>query len=208
MRPNIQQDPLPTRWSLIERLKNPEDQDGWDTFVRMYRGLIRGVAMKAGLDEGEAEEVIQDTVLCVHQKIGQFEADPALGSFKGWLLRLTQWRIADQFRKRPQGSPLSQRTSGTTRTSTAEGVPDPQCDFETIWESEWKENLLSLALQEVKDQVDPEHFQIFDFCALRHWPVTKVAQVMRVNSGQVYLTKHRVAKLVKKKIERLQREMV
>jgi len=204
-----QTDPLPTRWSLIERLKNPEDQEGWSTFAQMYRGLIRGVAIRAGLDEVEAGEVVQDTLLSVHQKIGQFETDPALGTFKGWLLRLTQWRIADQFRKRPasSNSARDQSADGASRTSTAERVPDAMANFETIWEAEWKQNLLTLALQAVKEQVDPEQFQIFDFCALRHWPVKKVAGVMRVNVGQVYLTKHRVAKLLKQKIERLKTEL-
>jgi len=201
-------DPLPTRWSLIQRLKNPDDQEGWNTFVLMYRGLIRGVAIRAGLDEVEAGEVVQDTLLGVHQKIDQFDTDPAAGSFKGWLLRLTQWRIADQFRKRPSSSPLGQAHAedGTARTSTAERVPDVMSDFEAIWESEWKQHLLALALREIKNEVDPEQFQIFDFSALRHWPVTRVAQVMRVNVGQVYLTKHRLAKRLKQKIERLKQE--
>jgi len=35
--------------------------------------------------------------------------DPAIGSFKGWLLQITRWRIADQFRK--------------TRTRQCENVP-------------------------------------------------------------------------------------
>ena len=30
--------------------------------------------------------------------------DPKIGSFKGWLLNITRWRIADQFRKRKPGN--------------------------------------------------------------------------------------------------------
>jgi RNA polymerase sigma-70 factor (ECF subfamily) len=203
------EDPLPTRWSLIQRLKNPEDQEGWNAFFEMYQGLIFGVAMRAGLGEPEAREVVQDTLVSVHQNIGQFEADPALGSFKCWLLRLTQWRIADQFRRRPRAEPPAQGqpADATSRTSTVERIPDPHCDLEAIWETEWKQNLLSLALKLIRTKVDPEQFQIFDFYALRNWPLIKVTRVLGVNAGQVYLAKHRISKMLKHEVERLTREM-
>jgi RNA polymerase sigma-70 factor (ECF subfamily) len=202
-------DTLPTRWSLIARLKNPEDQDGWSTFAQIYGGLIRSVSLRTGLTEVESDEVLQNTLLSVHQNIQDFETDPSKGSFKGWLLHLTQWRIHDQFRKRSNHAHPHRNESSdqTSRTSTVERIPDPNCDLERIWEAEWKQNLLSLALEQVKLEVDPEHFQIFDFSALRLWPVTKVARFMQVNVGQVYLTRHRIGKLLKKKIERLSREM-
>ena len=203
-------DPLPTRWSLIERIKNPQDHESWNLFAQRYSGLIRGVSLRTGLTETEADEVVQNTLLSVHQKIDNFKADPQVGSFKGWLLRLTQWRIADQFRKRSQHPSLTRdpQSEDASRTSTAEKVPDSRCEFEALWETEWKQNLLELALQQVKAEVDPEQFQIFDFSALRHWPVARVARVMQVSAARVYVARHRVAKVLKKKIQRVSEEMV
>src|SRR6267143_6364892 len=84
---------LPTRRSLLNRLKNWDDQESWKDFFDTYWKLIYGVAIKAGLSDAEAEEVVQETVITVAKKIGDFKADPAHGSFKGWLLKITQWRI-------------------------------------------------------------------------------------------------------------------
>src|SRR5207249_11589098 len=88
---------IPTRASLLGRLKNWGDQKSWQEFFDTYWKLIYSVAIKAGLSDSEAQDVVQETVLAVAKRVGEFKADPALGSFKGWLLRITQRRIADQF---------------------------------------------------------------------------------------------------------------
>ena len=54
--------------------------------------LIYSVAIKAGLSDADAQDVGQDTVLSVAKKIGEFKSDPALGSFKGWLMLITRRR--------------------------------------------------------------------------------------------------------------------
>jgi DNA-directed RNA polymerase specialized sigma24 family protein len=94
------QDSQATRWSLLARLKNWEDQQSWCEFFDMYWRLIYSVAIKAGLTDAEAQYVVQDTVLSVAKKINDFKCDPASGSFKAWLLKLTRWRILNQLKKR------------------------------------------------------------------------------------------------------------
>src|SRR5688572_29247421 len=93
-------DPIPTRHSLLNRLKDWGDQTSWQDFFDTYSQLIYNVAIKAGLSDTEAQEVMQETVIAVARKIPEFQTDPARGSFSAWLMRLTRWRIADQLRKR------------------------------------------------------------------------------------------------------------
>ena len=77
---------LPTRWTLIERLKNWDDQESWRQFFETYWKLIYGVAIKSGLTHPEAQDVVQETVMSVCKSMQNFKADPAHGSFKAWLL--------------------------------------------------------------------------------------------------------------------------
>src|SRR5262249_49944715 len=100
-------DPLTsTRWSLISRLKDWNDQGSWQAFFNTYWKLIYSMAIKAGLSDAEAQEVVQETVITVAKKMAGFKTDPALGSFKSWLLHITHWRIVDQLRKRqPEHQP-------------------------------------------------------------------------------------------------------
>ena len=214
---------LQTRWSLIGRLKDMDDQQSWQEFFDAYWKLIYSVALKAGLSDAEAQEVVQETVISVAKKMPEFKADPAAGSFKSWLLTLTRWRIVDQARKRqakanPDGGqecPPNRQTGmsalqhgdDSARTSTVDRIPDPGLDLEAVWNAEWENNLLVAAAERVKRQVDPEQFQLFDFHVLKQWPAIKVARKLGVNLGQVYFAKYKISKLMKKEIRKLERQM-
>src|SRR5882762_11075450 len=117
---------IPTRATLLERLKDWQDQSSWQEFFDTYWKLIYGVARKAGLTDAEAQDVVQETIFSVARHMPTFKYDPAIGSFKGWLLNMTRWRIIDQFRKR--GAPGAHRPlsgTDTTRTGTVEQIMDP-----------------------------------------------------------------------------------
>ena len=84
-----------TRKSLIARLENWEDQRTWDEFYRTYWRLIYSVALKAGLREDEAWDVVQETILSIAKQSKKNIYKPEQGSFKLWLWNMTRWRIND-----------------------------------------------------------------------------------------------------------------
>src|SRR5580765_6399312 len=153
---------IPTRRSLLSRLKSWDDQASWREFFATYGRLIYCIAIKAGLTDAEAQDVVQETIIIVARKIPAFKYDPALGSFKGWLLLITRRRIEKQLKKR---MPLKTTASGwpgagkmpallsddTQRTATIERIPDPQgFDLDAAWDAEWQKNLWDAALARVK----------------------------------------------------------
>jgi RNA polymerase sigma factor (sigma-70 family) len=197
---------LATRRSLVDRLANWDDQRRWQEFFDTYWKLIYSAARQSGLTDAEAQEVVQETVITVAKNIDKLKYDPAIGSFKGWLLRITRWRIADQFRKREPGNAKPPRSAGDRQTATIERVPDSRIvDLDAVWEAEWKDNLFEAAIARVKKKVEPKQFQIFDCYVRKEWPAQKVAERLRVNVGQVYLARHRVGALLKKEIRALER---
>jgi RNA polymerase sigma-70 factor (ECF subfamily) len=200
-------DSIPTRASLLGRLKNWDDQASWEDFVQTYSRLIRGFAIQSGLTEDEAKEVEQETLLCVAKTIHQFESNPERGTFKAWLLKLTRWRIADQFCKRaPDSAQQHAPFRGLDDTPTIEKIPaDPRLD--ALWDTEWRRNILETAVARAGRRVNPKHYQIFDLYAVRKWPATKVAKEMRVSAVQVYLIHHRLLKLVRKEVEYLESKL-
>jgi RNA polymerase sigma factor (sigma-70 family) len=197
---------LATRRSLVDRLANWDDQRRWQEFFDTYWKLIYSAAQKSGLTDSEAQEVVQETVITVAKKIDKLRYDPALGSFKGWLLQITRWRIADQFRKRDSAQTQRARSDDDRQTVTIERIPDLNViDLDALWEREWQENLLGAAIARVKKKVDPKQFQIFDCYVRKEWSAQKVAAQLRVSVGQVYLARHRVSALIKKEVKNLER---
>ncbi len=214
-RTDLPRDYAATRKSLIEKLSNWEDQRTWDEFYQTYWKLIYSVACKSGLPQDEAFDVVQETVLSVAKqwKRGQ-TYDPGKGSFKTWLMNLTRWRIADQYRKKNRNPAARNQAGGTPdgdggfrgtatidRMEGLNGVDE----MDQLWEREWQQNLSEIALDRVKKKVSPKQFQIFDAYVVKGWEVQQVREQLGVSQTQVYLAKHRVSALLKKEIEALQK---
>ncbi len=197
---------LPTRRSLLDRLRNWEDQASWRDFFNTYWKFIYGVAIKSGLSDSEAEEVVQETVLSVAKKMPEFVYDPTKCSFKGWLMHVTRLRILDQLRRRqPAFQQAPAGDADSQRTATVERVPDPSAGAQqdAAWDEEWERNLVDAAMERVKLRVKAEHYQIFHLSAVKGLKTMEVARMLKVSVGQVYLVRHRLAKEVKREVARL-----
>jgi RNA polymerase sigma-70 factor (ECF subfamily) len=194
---------IPTRRTLLSRLRRNHDDDSWQEFFELYWRLIYGMAIKFGLSDAEAQDVVQETIIAVHRKIPEFRYDPEKGSFKSWLYTLTRWRILDQMRRRKAFPGMGCNCLGDDRqTPVIERIPDESANrFESLWDQEWSENLQAVALERVKRKVEPKQFQIFDLYVLKEWPARKVAQSLKASLTQVYLAKHRIAKLLNKELK-------
>jgi RNA polymerase sigma factor (sigma-70 family) len=201
-------DSLSTRSTLLERLRNLDDQASWRVFFETYWKLIYNVARKAGLSDPEAEDVVQETVISVAKKIPGFRYDPAKGSFKSWLLLITRRRINDQLR-RVYRSGL--RAAQGEETSLAiESVADPSLGpdevIEVLWEQEWRKHLLEIALVRARQQTNPKHYQAFDYCVFQNIHPAEVGRMLGLNIAQVYLAKHRIGVTLRRIIAGLEAE--
>jgi RNA polymerase sigma-70 factor (ECF subfamily) len=198
----------PTRWSLVNRLKDWDDQASWKEFFEIYWKLIYAVALKSGLGDSEAQEVVQETVITVAKKMPGFKPDPTLGSFKAWLLVITRRRIIDQLRKRPPPGRFQDkgnRPDDTARTATVDRIADPNSlELDNRWNQEWQKNLMDAAIERIKNKVSPRQFKIFYLHVIKTFPARQVADTLNVSIAQVYLAKHRVGALVKKELRYLE----
>jgi RNA polymerase sigma factor (sigma-70 family) len=198
---------IPTRSTLLSRLKNFDDDRSWRRLFDTYWKLIYGVALKAGLRDVEAQEVVQETVIAVSRNIGSFQYDRAKCSFKTWLLTVTRSRISNQFRRRRKHAPLLDNSEDESGVDRLDQLPDERGNgLARLWDEEWERNLMDAAIERVKKQVPAEQFQMFDFYVLREWPAEKVARALGVSTALVYLAKHRVGKRVQLELKQIEHE--
>ncbi len=198
-------DLLPTRRTLLSRLRDWGDGAGWEEFFNTYWRLIYQVALKAGLNEVEAQEVVQETLISVAKEMPGFRYDPARGKFKGWLLLLTRRRIADAVRKQRRADGATGKTPcERLGPELLEVVPEPGGALEQVWNQEWDRHLLSNAVANLKKRIRPEQYQLFDLYVVQQWPLRKITATLGVSAGRVYLAKHRVSALLKKEIRELE----
>ena len=200
---------LRTRPSLLLRVQQWDDTASWREFDRLYRKLIFGLARRSGLSQADAEDVTQDVLKRVAETIHTFESDPQRGTFRGWLMNLTRWRIANKFARRPledRASNRSPRDEPSTGTATINRVPD-SADSDEAWEQEWQRHLLDAASERIARRVKSRHYQAFELYVRRGWPVLRVAAELGMNPATVYLIGHRLTKQLKTEVARLREQL-
>jgi RNA polymerase sigma-70 factor (ECF subfamily) len=200
-----------TRSSLLFRLRDWQDAASWEEFYRLYHKLVFALALRSGLARVEAEEVTQDVFKRVAETIHEFESDPARGSFRGWLMNLTRWRITDKFRER-QRAEAHRAPRGPApdddRTGTIERVPDANAPTpDAGWDDEWRRHVLDAALARLARRVPAKQFQAFELYNRQGWTVLKVSKELGINPATVYVIGHRLTKQLKAEVEKLQAQL-
>ena len=220
-----------TRLSLLARLKDWSQQTAWREFDQDYAPLLRNVARKAGLADDEADDMVQETMIAVAKKIGEFQHAGNRGSFRAWLYQQARWRIADQFRARARAGTCAEprpltpslspgggegagtagqakredATTGDSFRAEASSAAAPEVDpaFERLWAAEWEQHVRLSALARVKQQVSARQFQLFDLHVLQGLSVRIAARAAGTTMAAVYMAKSRVGRLVRREITRL-----
>jgi RNA polymerase sigma-70 factor (ECF subfamily) len=200
-------DPLKTRPSLIDKIRNLENEQAWSEFVRIYRPLILRISRSWRLSHEDAEDVAQKTLAWVVSRIHDYEYRPSTCPFRAWLGQKVRHLILDRFRaKTREAADLVCPTEERFENSKPFEIPDPNNGaWEERWEQEHRQALLDAASQSVRRHMSPKHYQAFDMCKLQGQPAETVAAKLGVSTDFVHLATHRVKAKLKVEIARLAR---
>jgi len=189
-----------TRITLLTQLrKDPSNQAGWDEFVEHYGRHIYRWCRQWNLQDADAEDVTQDILVRLTQKLRTFAYDPSR-SFRGWLKTVAHhaWRdFEDGLRHaktRASGEALQELMQ------TAEAREDLARKLEDAFDLE----LLEVASQRVRLRVAPHTWEAFRLMAIEGLPVTEVASRVRLQVAMVYVAKSKVQKMLREEIGKLE----
>jgi RNA polymerase sigma factor (sigma-70 family) len=201
------QDSPPTSLTLLEKLRSRDDQASWRRFHDTYAALLVRYARRAGLNDSDAEDAAQETMIAMVEKMPRFRYSPDRCSFKSWLQLTVQRLVVDRCRRLhyraagvnvPRTQPLSEEL---LKTLAAE-----QSDLDRLWHEEWRAHLLELAARRVKDTVRAQHYQIFHLHVLRRLSAAETARRCSVSVMTVHLTRLRVGRKVRAALRSLTRQ--
>lgn len=204
-----QTDTLPTRKSLVRRLRNLDDRSSWKEFFERYHQRVIRIAQSKGLTAVEAEDVAQEVFKRVARTINGFEVTARRGSFRCWLYQLTRWRTTDLLRERArsfrgqENDDSFRELTGSGQIPAIETVAGP-CPTEDAFAAEASRHFVDTLIKRVEHAVTPKQLQIFQLLVLDEMEPAKVAELYRITLSSVYVTKHRVAEKLREEITRMQ----
>ena len=123
------EDFIPTRRSLLSRLKNWDDQESWRDFFDTYGKLIYGLAVKSGFTDAEAQDILQETLLSVAKRMPNFQYDPDRFLQTGFYNHAAAH--GDQWRKRAHGATGATRGWNRHRGTNSEPASQP---LDVLWD--------------------------------------------------------------------------
>jgi RNA polymerase sigma-70 factor (ECF subfamily) len=189
-----------TRVTLLTQLRqDPSDQAGWDEFVERYGRHIYRWCRQWRLQDADAEDVTQDILVKLTQKLRVFAYDPSR-SFRGWLKTVAHhaWRdFADSRRHSRGGASASQVQE---LMLTVEAREDLAQKLEEAFDLE----LLDAAKTRVRLRVAPRTWEAFRLMALEGLPAAEVATRVPLQVAMVYVAKSKVQKMLQEEIGKLE----
>lgn len=186
-----------TRATLLQRVRDSRDAEAWEEFFALYAPLLQGYARALGLSAPDAEDVRDQCLLVVVQRIGTFHYDRARGSFKGWLHRLARDKVIDALRKPRDPRPA---------TEVLLALPDAGDGPDEAWEREWRAEHLRFALAEVRRAEDGPGSELIDLLLEGALSAKEIGERTGLNQNQVYKARARLVEAVGAILRRLEGE--
>ncbi len=185
-----------TSISLLEALRTtPRDAGAWERFVWRYRPMICGWCREWGLQGADAEDVAQDVLAKLTGKLGQFRYDPSR-CFRAWLKTITQRAWSDAIAGRYRGSD----SKIIRRLESIEARADLRRRFEETFDRE----LMEMAILRVQSRVSVPTWEAFRLTALEGLSGAEASLRLASSVASVFVAKHRVQKLLKEEIRKLE----
>lgn len=185
-----------TSISLLLRLRmTPADQGAWREFVTRYGRRIFLWCRHWGLQEADAEDVTQNVLSILAERLRTFEYD-AGGSFRAWLKTVSHhaWgKYASQLAKPGRGAGDDAANSALTSVAARD-------DLASRLSEEFDHELLDLAMLRVARRVEPHTWQAFTLTALDGLSGPEAAERIGIPVAMVYVGRSRVQKMIKDEI--------
>lgn len=191
--------PFPdTRPSLLEAVRCPDDDAGWNAFYQAYAPAVFRVACQRGVAPPEAEDIVQQVMLTLSRHLPTFQYRRDRGRFRAWVQRITETKIIDALRR-------SQRQrQGSTRAIPADNAAClADNSWQEMWEREWKLQDIVYCLRDFRRDVAPRTLEAFQLYVIEGRTAQEVAERLDMSVNQVYVIRHQLLARLRDRLEAL-----
>ena len=202
-----------TRSSVLAALREGADAAAWSRFFDLYASFVFLLARRRGLQDADADEIVQTVFSELAAEGGAIRHDPAKGSFRDWLARRVDWRVTDLLRARRAGAAVLSDAD----PADLDRLPDPAAPgrplpgapapADAALDAAWAEAVRDEALRRLRPLVRPEHFAVFVASAIEELDSETVRRVHRISPENLWQIRRRVGALFREQLAAAARDM-
>ncbi len=179
--------------SLLDRLADGPDSPAWAEFNRVYTPLLRAWLRPHVLQPADADDVVQDVLLVVADKLPGFRpVRPE--SFRAWLRAILGYRLKTHW-KRARRRP----TAGGFERLVA-GLEDGQSELARRLDEEHNRHVVGQLLEDIRPHFQPATWQAFWRTVIVEESVVRVAADLRLTANAVFIARSRVLKRLRQEV--------
>jgi RNA polymerase sigma-70 factor (ECF subfamily) len=174
-----------TSWNLLRSVQagSPE---AWRRLVLLYAPVLSRWCRRAGLQDADTDNVLQEVFLAVARNLASFRSDRGSGRFRAWLSTVTRTHLADHWRRQGRQPPA---LGGSDALRELEGRPAPEpAEVDSVFRS----LELRRALEIVQQEVQPKTWDAFWRTAIEEGGDPEVAGELGLTPGAVRQARFRV----------------
>jgi len=181
--------------ALVQRLRNPKDEEAWFLVVERYGPMVEGFARNLGLSFESAEDARQESMAAFVEAIraGHYEGDRPGARLRKYLFGIAKRKALDTIEKE-----IKHRLVGLQpdRSSFIEKVPADE-DCEEAWTQAELVAIAAQCLHEARARFDPRTYEMYYKHAILGTPSKEVAEEMGVTAQAVDMATHRVREFLR-----------
>ena len=189
-----------TRSSVIRAVADTENEAAWQRFFDLYAGFVFSIARSKGLNDTDADDIVQMVFADLARNLPSFKYDREKGRFRPYLAALVKWRVIDRLKAVRRDADL--KADFMEEAKSAATTEDE--DFE---EREWQSAAMEETLRRIKPEVRPEHYAAFVASAVEGQDTDVVTKLYGISRDSLYQIRKRLTVKLREKLAEVRAEM-
>jgi len=168
-----------------------KDPERWREFDSIYRPMLFAFLRKRGLNESDANDVVQEIFVKLLAKIHTYDREKF--KFRSWLFSVAHNTLIDHARRRATHQKAVDGWAGQMLSAT----PTDSVRMTEEWVRIHREKILEHALKTVRARTSSRVWACFEQRLLRNRPAALIAAALNIEPNAVYVNASRVLKQVR-----------
>ena len=173
-----------TRSSVLRAVADTENEAAWQRLFDLYAGFVFSIARSKGLNDADADDIVQVVFTDLARNLPMFQYDRAKGKFRAYLSGLVNWRVMDKLKVGKRDTDL--------KASFWEEAKAASSGDDGFAEREWQAAALEEALRRIKPDVRPEHYAAFVASAVEGQDTEAVMRLYGLSRDNLYQIRKRM----------------